>query len=255
MIQSVDRALRILGLFLDKETLTLTEISRKMDLPKSTVFGLLETLEAHHYLKRDSETARYSLGVSLLELGGLYSSRLSIRDVAFPTMQALCEKSNQAATLSVLSGFNIVYLERMAPQNQLYFFDARVGSTYSAHCVATGKMLLALLPEQELDSLLKDRTLPRVTEHTITDPQEFREELRKIRERGYAMDNRESHSQVYSIAYPIFDYSGKAVAALSCGGFIGEILDNEESMRKLIRAASERISRELGYKTDMYYPL
>lgn len=248
MIQSVDRALRIMELFMASETLSLTEISSEMGLPKSTVFGLLETLVAHHYLKRDSDTARYSLGLALLELGGLFSSRLSIRNVAYQVMQELSAKTNQSVPLSILSGFNIVYLERVAPPEQLYQFATRVGSSYPAHCTATGKMLLALLPDQELENLLRDRVLPRVTAQSITDPMELRQELRRIRERGYAIDDRESHDQVYGISTPILDHRGKAVAALSCGGFVGGFIGLEESVLGHLRKATEKISRELGYQ-------
>ena len=114
MIQSVDRALAILELFKDIDYLGLTEIAKKMGIAKSTAFGLVNTLMSKGFLEKDSVTNKYRLGVILLELGGLYSSRLDIRNEALPFMHGLREKTNETVQLSILC---LLYTSFISEQN------------------------------------------------------------------------------------------------------------------------------------------
>ena len=255
MIQSVDRALRIIELFIENETMSFTEIVSAMDLPKSTVFGLLETLEARNYISRNKRTGRYSLGVILLELGGLFSSRLGLREAAYPSMQKLCRKTNQTVQLSILNGMNVVYLEKVEPQGLVQIYT-RIGGVFPAHCTGTGKMLLACLEEDELDNLLGNRELEKKAKLTITNVEILKKELRITKERGYSKDYCESNDQVVGYAMPILNFEGKVIASISVGGVVGLFpLDHEGEILMALYEAVSEISVSMGYHGRMKKPM
>lgn len=248
MIQSVDRALQILELFTTEDKLSLTEISAEMGLAKSTVFGLLETLEHRGYVYRDALSGKYTLGSILLKLGGLYKSRLDFRRIAYPIMVDLCKATNQVLQLAVLSGVEVVYIEKVDNQSILQMVMP-VGSTMPAHCTATGKMLLSNLNESEFDALYHDHKFEALSMNTITDIQKLKEELKKVREQKYAIDHFESNDQIIGVAMPIYDYQGTAVAALSLGGVKGIYPEeNMDQMIQLLKKATYEISAALGFR-------
>ncbi|GHV43610.1 IclR family transcriptional regulator [Synergistales bacterium] len=250
MIQSVDRALRILELFVSDNKLSLTEISHRMELSKSTVFGLLETLKSRRYLDRDAMSGKYTLGAVLLKLGGLYKGRLDFRRIAYPIMLRLCEITNQVLQLAVLSGIEVVYLEKVENPNQrILQMVLPVGSTMPAHCTATGKMLLSSLKDFEIETLYHGYELKAYSSNTITDIDVLKNELKKVREQAYAIDKFESNEHVVGVAMPIYDFEGVMVAALSLGGVKGIYPeDNMDQMIELLRDATNEISSGLGFR-------
>jgi DNA-binding IclR family transcriptional regulator len=248
MIQSVDRALQIIELFIDHESLTLTEIYRLLGLKKSTAFGLLETLEARGYLRRDKMTQGYKLGPTMLKIGSLFAERLNLHDAAYPIMQKLCDDVGLTVQLSTLVGMDVVYLEKVEP-DELIQFTIRLGSSMPAHCTGTGKALLSCLSEEELDEKLRGYKLKQFTPYTITDSKILKEDLRKARALGYAKDFRESNENVVGYAVPIYNYAGHPIAGISVGGFLNSFPDErEEYLVKKLCESAEKISNILGYK-------
>jgi|BioPla2DNA2_1021312.scaffolds.fasta_scaffold24382_4 IclR family KDG regulon transcriptional repressor len=246
MVKSVDKALKIVELFINNESLSFTEICQLMGFPKATAFSLIETLEAHKYLQRDPANGKYSLGRSLLELGDLYRSRLRIRDIAYPIMQRMSEHTKQTTQLTMLSDFDVVYLEKVDPVG-LIQLNTRIGSTFPAHCTATGKIMLAYMPEHELDKLLLNRTLAKMTPYTITEKEALKGNLAEARYNGYSVDNRESNDQIMAFGAPIRDYSSKVIAGLSITGLATTFIStSEKSLNCLLEGANE-ISKNLGY--------
>ncbi len=248
MIQSVDRALKIIELFIKNESLTLSEIYKMLDLKKSTAFGLLETLEARGYVRRDPKTQGYMLGQTMLKIGSLYAERLNLHNIAYPIMQELCDEVGLTIQLSTLVGMEVIYLDKVEPKEALQF-TIRIGSSMPAHCTGTGKALLSCLSDDELDERLNGVTLKQMSPYTITDHEALKEELRKIRALGYSYDNRESNENVVGYGVPIFDYTGSAVAGISIGGFIYNFpKERDEYLIKKICESAERISNAMGYK-------
>ena len=248
MIQSVDRALAILELFKDVDSLGLTEIAKKMGIAKSTAFGLVSTLMSKGFLEKDSVTNKYRLGVILLELGGLYSSRLDIRNEALPFMHGLREKTNETVQLSILVGTDIVYIDR-AEAPSFIRFTTRVGSMSPAHCTATGKVLLSYIEEEELDRLYKGKSLTAFTDKTITDISSLKQTLKEVKDAGYSIDDEESELGLRGVAAPIFNHKGKVVAALSVGGPTDRVtLDSLLGITEHVCEIGYSISQRLGYR-------
>ncbi|HHV58124.1 MAG TPA: IclR family transcriptional regulator [Firmicutes bacterium] len=248
LVQSVNRALAILeALQAAGEGLGVTEIGTRVGLHKSTVYRLLATLARHGYVEQDPATERYSLGLKLVELGTAVLERLELRDLARPYLKRLMEASQEVAHLVVLQDGEVVYIDKVECPGPVKMYS-QLGRRAPAHATAVGKVLLAFLPKAQVDAILA-RGLPRLTPHTITDPERLRRELRLIRERGYALDNEENELGIRCVAGPIFNHTGQVVAAFSISGLALRLLPAKlEELGGLVRETSREISARLGYQ-------
>ncbi len=248
VVQSIERALRILSLFRAEPALGLTDIARAMGLAKSTTYGLLATLENGNILEQDLSSGKYRLGIALLELGGLFSERLDLRREAEPIMRELVEKFSETVQLSVLEGREVVYVERVEAPTSLKL-NTYIGMRAPATCTATGKMLLSSLPDRALDVLLKAGPLPAKTARSIVGMKPLKVQLKKIREQGYSVDNEESEIGLRGVAAGVHDRVGRMVAAMSLGGPTTRV--TPEVLPDFIRAiqgGAAAISARLGYR-------
>ncbi len=254
-VQSVERTLDILeALAQAGHPITLSELSHKVNLHVSTAHRLLGTLIERGYARQDTTNGRYSVGSRLLELTTGATEQIDVRAEARPSLEKLAAQVGETANLVVRSGDNLVYIDQVQTDRLVRMFT-RVGSSAPLYCTGSGKLFLALTPEANFDRefnryLLENRLEPR-TPHTIVKPQALREELRRIRERGYSFDNEEMEEGVICIAAPIFDRSGQAVAAISISGPGSRLKEGHisEAIAPVVAAATE-VSGRLGYKVD-----
>jgi len=215
ILTSVLRALEVLDFFtVEEHELTLTEISKRMGLHKSSVYRILRTLEAADLLQRNEQTGKYRLSLKILDLAGRVLGRYDLRATAGPYMEELASATGEIIHLSILEGKELVYLDKKGT-GQVLTVSTKIGGKHPAYASAMGKVLLAHLSEDRLTEVLGDLKLEPLTEHTITDRSELKEELLKIREMGYALDNEEAFPGIRCIAAPIRDQMGKVVAAVS----------------------------------------
>ncbi len=196
--------------------LALSEISRRIGLPKSTVHRLADQLCAVGWLERNS--GGYRVGLKLLELGGVALQRNGLRDVAFRHIYALAQKTGLAVQLAILDHNEVVYLERIVLTR--FRVPTRVGGRQPAYCTALGKAMLAFEDEASQASVLAN--LPRRTEATITDPRALRAQFEDISRTGIAYDREEAYKGLACVASPIRS-SGRAIGALSVTGPVGRL--------------------------------
>ena len=214
-LSSVQRALSVLDLFtVEHPELTLAEISRGMDVHKSSVLRILATLESAGLVAKDSRTGKYRLGLKILELAGRVLSRYDLRTVAGPYMEELARKTGEIIHLAIRHGDHIVYLDKKG-QGQVLTVATRIGGRHPAYASAMGKVLLAGLPAEESGVLIGSEPLARLTPHTIPEPAALAEELVRVRSAGYALDNEESFPGISCVAAPIRDRGGRVTAAIS----------------------------------------
>ncbi|MEC1715027.1 IclR family transcriptional regulator [Schinkia azotoformans] len=248
IIQSVDRALKILDLFNEYETeLKITEISEKMNLHKSTVHSLLKTLQAHRYIEQDQESGKYRLGMKLFERGNLVVQTIDIATVAKPHLNTISKETQQTVHLVILDGKEGVYIDKVegVTTSSLY---SRIGRRIPIHCSAVGKALVAYKASGELDSLLENYDFEKRTEYTITDKEAYLRELAEVREQGYAHDNQENEQGVNCVAIPIQNYAGDVVAAMSISSPVMRYNDEEMSKHiSILKREAGIISKKLGY--------
>lgn len=247
-IASVCRALSILELF-DAHTaeLGITEMAERLDLHKSTLAGLVYTLESSGYLEQNPTTRKYRLGVKLVERAFVALGHLEVTRVALPHLERLRNWRDETVNLAVLDGDEVVYIERLL-SSQTLGMRSEVGKRAMAHSTALGKALLSQLPRSELDTFLADRDLPPITPNTITESQEFKQELDLVRSRGYAVDMEEDQIGGACIAAPIFDHKGEAIAAVSISVPVARLRPSEvpDFGARVMRTAHS-ISEDLGY--------
>ena len=245
--RSLSRALSILNLYDGRrEDWGISEISRELDLPKSTVHGLITTLENNRYLEKNDK-GKYRLGMKVYELGLAYQANAHLGTVAEPLIKSLIAKYKQSVHVAIYAGKTTVFvIGNKASTSHVVF--PRVGAGISAYCTGVGKVLLAWQPENHIEEYLQHEDLQPYTKNTITDPQELREELQQIRECGYAVDREEAVMGICCIAAPIFGSSGQIIAALSVSGETDLILS--EKLQECIldvKQAAQTIAIGMGY--------
>ncbi|MHB1654225.1 MAG: IclR family transcriptional regulator [Desulfitobacteriaceae bacterium] len=247
IVQSVDRAIAILSLFRKHRSLGITQIANEMGLAKSTVYGLAATLEKNHFLQQNTSTGSYSLGIGLFEMGELFSQRLDLRREAAPVMHELVDKYSETVQISILDGREVVYLDLIEGSNALKF-SAGIGSRAYANCTATGKVMLADLPDEALDGMYSDEPLPIRTPRSIQSLVSLKEHLKLVREQGYSIDDEEFEVGVRAVSVGIRNHQGKVIAAISLGGPATRV--TYEILPELIsslKEATNTISSRLGF--------
>ncbi|MEI7845728.1 MAG: IclR family transcriptional regulator [Chloroflexota bacterium] len=253
-IEALARGLDILSLFsAEHPALSLSQIVSSLHLNKSTVYRVLSTLEAMHFLEQDPSTRLYRPGLKVLQLGFTAISSLEIRQVVHPQLEQLSQELGETVSLAVLSGFKTIYVDRIRNQ-MIVGVILGIGSSLPAHCTSLGKVLLADLPLIELDHLLETNELAGFTPQTIVSPLALRAELMLARQNGYAIDNEELASGLRAASAPIRDISRRAVAAVNVTGTVHrmslERLNNE--IIPALLTTTQKISAALGYLPESY---
>ncbi|MEV6246793.1 IclR family transcriptional regulator [Streptomyces sp. NPDC051742] len=217
LVPAVTRALDILELFLDGEgTLSTPEIVRRLRLPRTTVHELVATLTARSYLVPVPEQpGRYRLGVRPYQLGSRYAEQLDLAAQGQQVARAVAETCDETVHVAVLEDTSVIYIAKVDSTHAVRMVSA-AGRRLPAHCTSVGKMLLASLPEEELAARVPDDAeLVAMTPHSVTDPATLRAALADVRQRGIALESRESNPDVSCVAAPVRDRTGQVVAALS----------------------------------------
>jgi DNA-binding IclR family transcriptional regulator len=249
-LPAVDRAMSLLELLATvPEGLTLSEISRKLHVPKSTTHYLTYTLTTRGYLQRTSN-GHYVLGLRFADLANAsVTAEINLSKLAAPTLRQIAARSNLTATMSVLRGAEAVIISRSRS-----FQDAGggawVGHHLDVHCTAQGKALIASLPDEELTRLIGTRELSYYTPKTIYSMTALRAHLSNIRATGFATNDEEQVLGIRAVAAPVVDGSGTVIASVSVRGSVGEISTSRfpELGREMIRAARYLSLQVSGYK-------
>ncbi len=247
-ISSVSRALSIIDLFDNNRTeLGITEISHLLGLHKSTVYGLVNTLETSGYLAQNPLTRKYHLGLKIVERAFLAIDNLEVAKVARPYMLQLKDWCNETVNLALLDDDEVLYIDRELGTKTLGM-HSYVGKREKAHSTALGKTLLSQLKEVELEEYLSKHPLNPVTPNTITQPKELRQELEMTRRQGFAVDMEENEIGGACVGAPIMDYQGNTIAAISISIPVARVELSEIPLlgKKLVETA-EAISKDLGY--------
>ncbi len=249
IIQAVSHALDLLEQFHDDvDELGVTELSKRLKLHKNNVFRLLATLESRGYIEQNKATENYRLGLKALELGQTFIKQMGLLRQAKPILEKIVEQCNETAYVAIFKEGFIVYLD-VVETNLTVRVVSRVGSRMPAYCTAAGKVHLAFMSDEEIDSILPSREFKKFTDNTITDRETLRRELREVEEKGYAIDDEELDLGVRCVAAPIRDYTRRIVGAISVSGPSMRINDEriEKEIVPLVLDSAEELSTRLGF--------
>ena len=243
MIQSVDRALRILAVLQGDHRLSLGEIAQRLELPPSTVHGIVRTLLAHRLVIQEHDSGQYRLGPAVLTMGNVYLDTLELRSRVVPWAEDLARRSGLAVRTAVMLVDDVVVVHH-EPRPDGSRQMPEVGIVIPAHASALGKAMLAF-DDELVDELLDEGALRSMTGETTTDPVQLRRQLEETRTSGIAQEIEEAVLGECGIAAVLSDRLGGAVGA------IGLVASHEEwpiepAVVSSLRAAARSVSRELG---------
>ncbi len=243
---TVLRALKVLEVVGEtREAVSAADVAQDIGADRSTTYRMLATLEDAGYVVRDETGKRFKLSYKVISLGRNLLAEDEQNELIRLALRELAAKTNETVNYSVLEGHETVIIMR-AKGSQLVSVDFQVGDRAAAHCTSIGKVLVAYQSRAFIEDLI-DHGLPLVAKNTITDPEVFRAELKRIRSQGYAIDDGEFADEMRCIAVPIFESGGKVKGGINFSGpstrFTYEKLDE---LRDRALKVVARLSEQLG---------
>jgi len=245
-VRAVERALDILLCFTsDEPARSLTQIAESINMSKTTVHRLLATLENKRFITRDKVTGLYRLGLRFIEMASFVLQDVELHRWAHPYLQCLLTEFGETVDLSVLDGSYVVYLEVIESPQRLKL-AAAVGQRLPAFFTASGKALMAFLPEEQVRNILNENLAAYSDRARISVP-EILEELRRTAERGYAIAEQEYEEGINAVAAPILDMNNYPIASIAIVGPSFRLTtDRLPALGESIRQMTKVISSEVG---------
>jgi len=247
-VPALDRALNALELLAaSKHGLTLPELSVALRVPKSSAHSLLLTLERRGYLHRNLKTNRYLFGLQLFSLANMGFAGIDLRKKTAPFLRALMSRTRLTAHLAILERNEAVPIDKAEPPG-VYKLATWLGKRMELYCTGVGKAMLAYFKEEELDSVIRVRGLPRHNDNTVASSKRLRDELGKVRRIGYAIDDEEDEIGYRCVGAPIFDGSVKVIGAVSVSGDIEHVnSDRVLVIADQVKQCAASVSALLGF--------
>ena len=241
-IESVDNALKLLLLFAEQKSISVSEASKAIAVAPSTAHRLLSMLQYYDFVSQNPTTRSYEAGPTLLNLGLAVVRDMDIRRLARPFMEERRSEVGETVHLTILQGRNVLFIETIESLQALRVGD-RTGISLPAHCTASGKALLSELPLERLHELFPSEQLAGLTPHSLTSREALERELSQARERGYATNFDESEPDVSAISAAIHDRLSRARASLTVSAPSTRL---HEDLVAQIAAATMRTAAEIG---------
>ena len=216
-VKSLARAMRVLECFSVKEPeLGISEIAKRLGMQKSTIYNILSTFQKTGYINQNSKTNKYYLGVKILHLGYIVNHHMGLRDIFLPHLARIAEETREVCYFGILDNDEVLYIESAYPSSQQQTRNI-LGERAPLYCTGLGKAMLAFLPPERSDEILKS-AMEKYTSFTICDADVMRSHLEEIRLSGYAVDNMEHEFGVRCVAVPVFNAADEVFAAVSVSG-------------------------------------
>jgi len=248
MIQSLDRGLEILFILAEHKSRGVTELANDLQVNKSTVFRLLETMENRGLVQQDEVTAKYRLGLGLLHISEGLVKNLDIMNISKPVLKQLMDSTKESAHLCTFTN-DKVYVVDQVKSNYPMKVSAAIGHEEPIYCSSVGKCILAYLPEEKRNKILDEVQLIAYTEKTKTSKKALIQELEQIRQNGYALDDEELSVGVCCIAAPIYNHKGEVKNCIGISGPSARIRpENIDSYINKLKIAAHNISQSMGHK-------
>ena len=231
----------------------IAEIASGLHLNKTTVYRLLSALERLDLVQRDPEDERYRLGLKLHELGTKALRARTLQNESRRYLKEMAHVCNEAVSLAVPGAGGVLCLERFDSPRTMITVRTPVGALFPAHCSAAGKAVLAYLSEEDVDAILLNNRLIRYTDHTHTRIAELKNDLRRVRQRGYALDEQELEYGLNGVAAPVISQDARVIGAVGIAGptqrFQGR--DLVEKI-ELVKMTAQKIASNLGDRSSWF---
>ncbi|WP_078544741.1 IclR family transcriptional regulator [Litchfieldia alkalitelluris] len=235
-LKTLDNALELLEYFKRESSWGVRELAKELSLSPTVTHRLLSTLQNHGYIIQNPTTKKYELGLKFLEFSVLVQNKLKIKDHVFPSMELLAKETGETIFLTMLDGLKGLSVA-IAESPQSIKFQVTVGTQKSLHAAASNLIILAFLPEDKQTQILSGH-LEKVTENTITDPEELKAVLKRLKQQGWCFTNGETTPDAFGIGVPLFDCNNAIIGSLNVAGPTYRI--NEEKVKRILELTLEK---------------
>ncbi len=230
---------------------SLSSISHNININKSTVYRILQTLKLYNYVQQDQTTGYYKLGPRLFIFSS-FISNFNLSSFILPYMQEFSDTTEYSTNLAILEENFSITIETYVPSiNSSIRIEAEKGFKSNLYCCASGKVFLSAFSDAKLKQYLSDTTLTPLTSHTIIDPNKLKEDIKKVKDRGYAIEKMENEEHIISLAAPIINAHGEVQASLAMMALAQTLSDDKiSSLGTHLKRVSKFASQALGANTD-----
>jgi len=252
-VQTVEKALEIIELLTGNQYIdgvSISELSKELELGKSTVHRIIETMEAKGYIHQDNDTKKYHLSWKLFELGNSIPRRRNLFTMDTTLLQALCDKFQETVNMGVRVDDSVVTIHKINPTSSL-IANLQIGTREALHATAMGKALMSQMTREEIVKLLGTGPYEQFTSKTIKDVDQLTENINIIRGRGYSLDDEEYRAGLTCISVPLKNYRNEIVAAISISGATIRMTEDKlNEIQKELKHVAERLSAYLGWQEE-----
>ena len=254
--RTTERAMAILDYMAAvRSPVGISEVARSLSIPKSSVFSIMHTLVRGRYAEvDDAERMTFRLGFRLFQTGITYLANIEFHSLAHPLLHELMNRLQETIHLAVEDDKHLVFVDSIEAKHRLLRSVARLGRSESPmYCSGLGKALLAAWSNQELVDEFRGATFTPVTANTVRNFAELLEEIKRTRQRGYAIDRMESNSDLFCVACPLYDRTGRVVAAISCTAPASTMDESLDDIAEAVTGTAFLISQRLGFPGTRFY--
>lgn len=252
-VPAVDRAIQVIEILANTDRgISLAELARQLDVPKSSLFRILVTLEEKGILRQDRERKLFRLGMKLLDWGNAALERIDLKTVAHPHLLKIANETKESFYLAILDELEVILIDR-ADSPEIWRMVARLGQRSPIHATATGQVLISDLGSEALDKILSRIELKKYTTKTLTSVSRLKARLGEVRQTGYAIADKEYKPDLCAIAVPIFDHRSRIVASLMTALPSDRAAKEKNTISNLVdvlKREANVLSRELGFEVD-----
>jgi len=248
MVPALERGLAVLELVAkSRNGLTFSQVARHFDFPQSSIHCLMVTLERLGYLQRLESTGRFVAGLNLVRIATAACHGITLRQKAAPLLTDLAQRTGLTVHMAVLENNDALLIAKVEPSGTRPV-ATWVGKRIDYHCTSLGKALIAWLPDDEIQSLVREHQMLRHNENTISTLAKLKENLMSTRSAGYAVDDEEEEIGVRCVGAPVLGVSGKVEAAISISGTVEQIsFEAIPRFGAMLQEAAFEMSRRLGW--------
>ncbi len=248
-VPSVERAIQVLEILaVSADGFSLADLSKRIGVPKSTLFRILTTLKHNSLVNHDEQRRRFTLGIKLLDWGNAALSRIDLKTVAHPHLVRMAHQTKHSYYLAILDHYEVIIVDRVDTP-EIWTMVARLGQRSPVHATASGQVLISDLRPDVLGKIIKRSGLKKYTPRTITSLRKLKKRLEEIKECGYSIADAEYKPDLCALAVPIFDHHSRVVAAvmmaLPHSSKNSKMLD---AMIEMLKQEAGKISEEIGYQ-------
>lgn len=244
-VQSIQRAFTLLRA-LAVGPAGVTDLAEKSELPKSTVARLLNALETEGAVEQVEVGGEYRLGEGLVDLAGASAPGRNLIAAARPHLMELTEATGETSGIAIMEGTEVLYLDNMESEEEVQV-RGWTGETVPASVVPSGLVMLAALPDSDIDEYLS-KPLTRSTDNSMTNPEQLLGRLKTVRSDGYSWAYAEFDDSINSVAAPVRDGEGQVIAAVHVHGpaFRFPEKDQADTITSLVTSVAENLSAQIS---------